>query len=70
MSAVATRPPPTEDVPGDFDVVAFRFDRLVAAGDPVLAALGLAENLEVDWHLACELLERGATVELALRILR
>lgn len=69
MTVAAAKPKPTEDVPGDFDVTAFRFERLVEAGFPVPSALLLAENSDVDWHRAADLLRRGATVEEAIRIL-
>ena len=51
------------------DVVAWRYECLEDAGYPVEMAITLAERADVDLHLACELLERGASVKNALRIL-
>lgn len=51
------------------EIVAWRMDRLIEAGYPVLTAMRLAEDLSVDLHRACELLEQGATLAQALRIL-
>ncbi len=51
------------------DVLAWRYEQLEVAGYPVLVALELAENPEVDLHRACEMLANGASVEDAIRIL-
>jgi len=53
----------------DLDVVSWRFDQLTEAGYPVDVAISLAERSDVDLHRACEMLERGAGVGEALRIL-
>jgi hypothetical protein len=53
----------------DLDVVKWRFDELERAGYPVGEAVRLAERADVDLHQAVELLERGASIEDALRIL-
>jgi len=50
------------------DVSHWRFGQLKAAGYPVEVAILLAERLDVDLHLACTLLEQGATVQQALEI--
>ncbi len=50
-------------------VIAWRMDRLIDAGYPVLTAMRLAEKPDVDLHQACDLLKRGASVSEALRIL-
>lgn len=62
---------PGDEIPTlrDLDVVSWRFDQLTEAGYPVDAALVLAERATVDLHEACELLEKGASVDEALRIL-
>ena len=52
----------------DLDVMAWRFDQLVNAGYDHEAAQLVADS-HVDLHQACDLLERGATVQEALRIL-
>lgn len=51
------------------DVVNWRFEQLEGAGYPVDVAIVLAERSDVDLHLACRLLARGASVDEALRIL-
>jgi hypothetical protein len=53
----------------DLHVVSWRFDQLEDAGYPVDIAVLLAERSDVDLHVACNLLERGATIHEALRIL-
>lgn len=50
-------------------VLTWRFDELDRAGYPTDVALVLAENPDVDLHLAVALLRRGATIHEALRIL-
>lgn len=52
----------------DLDVVSWRFDQLTGAGYPADLAVMLAERADVDLHAACELLERGATIHEAIRI--
>jgi hypothetical protein len=67
----------TDSDPGDetpvpcihLDVVCWRFDCLVRAGYPDDMAITLAERGDVDLHDAVELLNRGATVHDAIRIL-
>lgn len=54
---------------GDFNVLSWRYEELERAGYPVDIAVMLAERSDVDLHLACRLLDRGATVHEALRIL-
>lgn len=53
----------------DLNVLNWRFAELERAGYPVELATLLAENSEVDLHFATDLLERGCSVERALRIL-
>ena len=55
--------------PLDLDVLSWRYDQLVDAGYPVDVAITLAECPDVDLHRACDMLERGAGVDEALRIL-
>jgi len=50
-------------------VVQWRFQELLAAGYEPQDALILAANLEVDLHLATDLLRCGCPHETALRIL-
>jgi hypothetical protein len=50
-------------------VVRWRTERLERAGFPAEAALALGEHTEVDLHHAIGLLDRGCSVETALRIL-
>ena len=59
----------TQAIVGDPDVFSWRLDELQRAGYPLDVAVLLAENATVDLHLACGLLERGATLHEALRIL-
>lgn len=54
---------------GDFNVLSWRYEELERAGYPVDIAVALAERSDVDLHVACSLLGRGATVHEALRIL-
>lgn len=51
------------------DVVFWRYTQLEDAGYPAELAVALAERADVDLHQACALLERGATLTEALRIL-
>lgn len=51
------------------DVMAWRYECLEHAGYPVVEAIELAENPDVDLHTAVALLERGASIDEALRIL-
>ena len=67
MAAGVTRV--TEELPERWSVVLWRQEALERAGYPTLAAMHLAEDTSVDLHRACELLERGCTVETALEIL-
>ena len=70
------RPPIRNRDPGDetptvldLDIVTWRFDQLADAGYPTDLAVMLAERGDVDLHLAVDLLDRGATVHEAIRIL-
>jgi len=47
----------------------WRSEELERAGYPPAAAAEVAGRLDVDLHLAVELLEQGCSAELALRIL-
>ena len=58
-----------EELPERENVIQWRQKMLERAGYPAVVAAGLAERVEVDLHLACELLERGSSVELALDII-
>ena len=53
----------------DLDVVNWRFSQLCAVGYPVEEAILLSKRADVDLHFARRLLERGASVQVALRIL-
>lgn len=53
----------------DREVLMWRFDRLCAAGYPSGVAMPLAERADVDLELACRVLEQGATLNQAIRIL-
>ena len=53
----------------NLDVVSWRYGCLDDAGYPIDIAIMLAERGDVDLHVAVELLEHGATVHEALRIL-
>lgn len=52
----------------DLGVVEWRYQCLVGAGYPVEQALQLAEDGEIDLHLAVSLLEHGCPLEQALAI--
>ena len=54
---------------GDPWVVAWRYEQLTDVGYPSDIAVVLAERTDIDLHGAIELLERGATIHEALRIL-
>lgn len=51
------------------EVVSWRRDQLVACGFPLPVALELARNGRYDLHALIELVERGCSPELAVRIL-
>jgi hypothetical protein len=53
----------------DLDVMSWRFGQLCDAGYPTDIAVMLAERADVDLHGAVALLERGASIHEALRIL-
>ena len=53
----------------NLDVVFWRYNQLDRAGYPSDIAVMLAERGDVDLHTATELLEHGATIHEALRIL-
>lgn len=59
-----------EGLPEGWRVILWRQEELERAGYPTLSAMELAERRDVDLHEACALLARGATVELAMAILR
>lgn len=71
MSRLLTDRGPGDEVPTvrDLDIVSWRFDQLEDAGYPTDIAVMLAERGDVDLHIACTLLERGATIHEAIRIL-
>lgn len=50
-------------------IESWRLERLERAGYPPDAAAQLAARHDVDLHSAVQLIERGCTVEVALRIL-
>ena len=50
-------------------VLGWRYERLVRAGYSERDSMVVAERVEVDLHLAVELLERGCPPATALRIL-
>lgn len=67
---MATRPlAQSEELPESWKVLLWRQEELERAGYPADLAMLLAENAEVDLHFATDLLERGCSVERALRIL-
>jgi hypothetical protein len=51
------------------EVLRWRFDVLMRAGFDMEQAAALAANVEIDLHLAADLLGRGCPPETALRIL-
>ena len=51
------------------DVIRWRFSQLARSGYGVEDAITLATHLEVDLHRAADLVARGCTPSLALRIL-
>ena len=51
-------------------IVDWRFDQLVRAGYGAQDASALAEEVEIDLHLAERLLAKGCPPETAVRILR
>jgi hypothetical protein len=53
----------------DLDVVRWRYICLLNAGWPAEIAIDLAERVDVDLHQAVELLQQGASVDEAVRIL-
>jgi len=66
---ITDRDPGDETREGSPEVVCWRFDELQDAGYPADIAMLLSERRDVDLHLACRLLERGATLHEAIRIL-
>ncbi len=69
MTRVLTDQDTGDETMQPLGVIAWRMDRLIDAGYPVLTAMRLAEKPHVDLHQACDLLKRGASVSEALRIL-
>jgi hypothetical protein len=53
-----------------FDLLLWRYERLVAAGYESHAASELAIRADIDLQVAESLLARGCSISLALRILR
>jgi hypothetical protein len=51
------------------EVVRWRSEQLVEAGFPPRLAAGVAKNARYDLHALIELVERGCSPELAVRIL-
>jgi hypothetical protein len=51
------------------ELVAWRCDQLVDAGFPLALAVELAHDLRYDLHALCDLVERGCSTEIAVRIL-
>ena len=64
LTTAIGKPPPV-----CLDVLLWRYEALVDAGYPVDDALVLAERSDIDLHLACEMLARGASVAEAVGIL-
>lgn len=60
---------PGDEQPTVTETVAWRMTRLLDAGYPVDIAQTLADRTDIDLHTACRLLEDGATVIQAERIL-
>lgn len=60
---------PVQERPEQFRIVAWRFEQLQRAGYDLEWACVLAEMEDVDLHEAVALLERGASIEEAVRIL-
>ena len=69
MTRVLTDCEPGDELPEPWRVLLWRQEELERGGYPVLAAMELAENRDVDLHQAVELLERGCPVDWALQIL-
>ena len=53
----------------DLDVLSWRYEELGRAGFPPDVAIMLSSRPDVDLHVACDLLEHGATIHQALAIL-
>jgi hypothetical protein len=53
----------------DLGVLSWRYEELGRAGYPPDVAIMLSSRPDVDLHVACDLLGKGATVHEALRIL-
>jgi hypothetical protein len=69
MPRVLSDRDPDDETVAPLDVLAWRMERLHQAGYSPLTAIRLAEHPEIDLHVACDLLKRGASVPEALRIL-
>lgn len=48
--------------------IAWRLDQLILAGFEPEAAMIIAQRREIDWHYAVDLVQRGCSPEIALRI--
>jgi len=68
VSRVLINRDPRDELPEPWRVLLWRQEELERAGYPVHVAMDLAES-SVDLHVACQLLERGATVSEAVQIL-
>lgn len=69
VALIARDPGDETRIHSDREIIIWRFDALRAAGYPSNVALTLAERVDVDLHLACRILEEGATLDQAIRIL-
>lgn len=58
-----------EEMPEALRVYCWRHEELMRAGYPIVAATRIASRVDVDLHEAIGLLERGCSVEQAVRIL-
>jgi len=65
---VPTEAEPVE-LPEPWHTILWRQEELERAGYPTTIALELADRRDVDLHDACALLNRGATLDQAMRIL-
>ena len=59
----------TLDAPAAEQVLCWRFEQLVVVGFSAGDAAILASHVEIDLHHAVDLVERGCSHEIALRIL-
>ena len=59
----------TDLISTELGVEDWRFKQLLSVGWPEQQALLLAANHDIDLHLACDLLAKGCSVDLAWQIL-